>query len=188
MNEAAYILNLLKQGEKKGLQLLFKKYYRPLVLYALKFVRRQDIAEDIVQEVFIKFWEKKSFIAVDQHLRSYLYQAVHNHCLNSLEKNENRRITSIPDYGEWAEEEHLDDSEWNQKLEEIYREIRKLPPRTQEIFLAVLFKNKKYKEVAEELHISVNTVKTTIARAMITLKNNLKKKTYLFLLFIAKNL
>ena len=86
MNEAAYILNLLKQGEKKGLQLLFKTYYRPLVLYALKFVRRQDIAEDIVQEVFIKFWEKKSFIAVDQHLCSYLYQAVHNHCLNSLEK------------------------------------------------------------------------------------------------------
>ncbi|MBS1445527.1 MAG: RNA polymerase sigma-70 factor, partial [Odoribacter sp.] len=50
------------------------------------------------------------------------------------------------------------------------------------------FKNKKYKEVAEELHISVNTVKTTIARAMITLKNNLNKKTYLFLLFITKNL
>lgn len=58
MENMTEILDLLKRGEKKGLQLLFHKFYKPLVMYAMKYVHRQDEAEDMVQEVFIKFWEK----------------------------------------------------------------------------------------------------------------------------------
>lgn len=186
MDEMTEILNLLKQGEKKGLQRLFYKYYKPLVLYALKYVHRQDEAEDMVQEVFIKFWEKKSFTGVSVQLKSYLYQAVRNHCLNYLEKNRSHRLEHPALPIEKEEEETLDELKWNQRMEEIHREINRLSPRSREIFIAIVFQNKKYKQVAEELHISVNTVKTTFSRTMITLKNNLSKKTYLFLLFISK--
>lgn len=186
MDEMTEILNLLKQGEKRGLQRLFYKYYKPLVVYALKYVRRQDEAEDMVQEVFIKFWEKNSFRGVATQLKSYLYQAVRNHCLNYLEKNANYRLEHSPLPIEKEEDETLDEVKWNRRVEEIHREINHLSPRAREIFIAIIFQNKKYKQVAEELHISVNTVKTTFSRTMLTLKNNLSKKSYLFLLFIAK--
>ena len=177
MENMTEILDLLKRGEKKGLQLLFHKFYKPLVMYAMKYVHRQDEAEDMVQEVFIKFWEKNSFISVASQLKAYLYQAVRNHCLNYLEKNERIEIT---------EEEMSEEAIWNLRMEEIYQEINNLPPRSREIFIAIVFHNKKYKEIAGELNISVNTVKTILSRAMLTLKNNLNKKSYLFLLFIAK--
>ncbi|CCZ09724.1 MULTISPECIES: RNA polymerase sigma factor [Culturomica] len=186
MENMTEILDLLKRGEKKGLQLLFHKFYKPLVMYAMKYVHRQDEAEDMVQEVFIKFWEKNSFISVASQLKAYLYQAVRNHCLNYLEKNANHRLENSFERIEITEEEMSEEAIWNLRMEEIYQEINNLPPRSREIFIAIVFHNKKYKEIAGELNISVNTVKTILSRAMLTLKNNLNKKSYLFLLFIAK--
>ena len=138
MEEADKILVLLKQGDKHGLELLFRRFYRPLVMYALKFLPQQEEAEDVVQEVFIKFWERKRFDMIDHYLRSYLY----------------------------------------------HREVDRLPDRTREIFTAIVLNDKRYKEVAEDLGVSVNTVKTALSRALSALRSNLSEGAYLVVLLM----
>lgn len=85
MDEFDKILQLLKKGDRRGLELLFHHFYKPLVFYAMNFLVQQEEAEDAVQEVFIKFWEGKRFHAIKNSLRPYLYQSVRNYCLNLLE-------------------------------------------------------------------------------------------------------
>lgn len=184
MEEADKILVLLKQGDKRGLELLFRRFYRPLVMYALKFVPQQEEAEDIVQEVFIKFWEQQRFDMIDNYLRSYLYQSVRNRCLNMLESRAGITMQPMDLLLEFSDTEMPDEAEWNERIEEVYREVDKLPDRTREIFMAVVLNGKRYKEVAEDLGISVNTVKTSLSRALSTLRSNLNERTYLVLLLL----
>ena len=80
MDELDKILQLLKKGDRRGLELLFHHFYKPLVFYAMNFLAQQEEAEDAVQEVFIKFWEGKRFHAIKNSLRPYLYQSVRNYC------------------------------------------------------------------------------------------------------------
>ena len=184
MEEADKILVLLKQGDKRGLELLFRRFYRPLVMYALKFVPQQEEAEDIVQEVFIKFWEQQRFDMIDNYLRSYLYQSVRNRCLNMLESRAGITMQPMDLLLEFSDTEMPDEAEWNDRIEEVYPEVDKLPDRTREIFMAVVLNGKRYKEVAEDLGISVNTVKTSLSRALSTLRSNLNERTYLVLLLL----
>lgn len=188
MEEADIILDLLKKGEKKGLEMLFRRFYEPLVLYAYKFLREQSEAEDIVQEVFIRFWKRDKFIGIESYLRSYLYQSVRNACLNYL--TEKKGVTwggleSVRNMAEELPEENV----WLAHLEEIYRKIEELPLKTRSVFKGVILENKKYKQVADEQHISVNTVKTLLARALSTLRNQLSQSSFIlfFSLFIRKN-
>ncbi len=184
MEEADKILVLLKQGDKHGLELLFRRFYRPLVMYALKFLPQQEEAEDVVQEVFIKFWERKRFDMIDHYLRSYLYQSVRNRCLNIRESRAGITMKPVESLLEFSDTETPDDTEWNERIEEIYREVDRLPDRTREIFTAIVLNDKRYKEVAEDLGVSVNTVKTALSRALSALRSNLSEGAYLVVLLM----
>ena len=186
MKQTDEILAYLKQGDKRGFEILFQQFYRPLVMYAARLIGIRTEAEDIVEEVFIKFWEKSSFEMVDHNLRSYLYQSVHNHCLNLLEKNAPVKLESTDFLSDIPDSEMLDEAEWNARMDEIYREIDCLPVRTREIFVAVVLNGKHYQEVANELNISLNTVKKTLSRALATLRSNLSEKAHAcFILFLS---
>lgn len=184
MENADNILQLLKQGDKRGLELLFRHFYKPLVFYALKFLENKEEAEDVVQDVFVKFWEEKRFYAIENYLRSYLYQSVRNRCLNLIEARKGITVCITDETKQIAEVEYLDETEWNVRIDRIYQAIDRLPERTREVFLKIVLEEKQYKEVAEEFQISVNTVKTLLARGLATLRKELDEKTYLFLLFL----
>lgn len=169
----ALILDLLKSGDKSGLEILFKEFYRPLVIYASQFLSNTEDAEDLVQEVFIKFWETNRFLSINFQLRAYIYQSVRNSCLNWLDKKPRVILDPIESIPELTEELMLDESDWKIYMDEIYRKIEMLPPRTREIFKAIVLENKKYKDVASDLGISVNTVKTAMQRALSNLRTNL---------------
>jgi len=188
MEEADLILDLLKKGEKRGLECLFRKFYEPLVIYAYGFLNDQAEAEDAVQEVFIKFWNRKQFTDIQLYLRSYLYRSVRNHCLNQLENRRNKFAVSLERWKDFPEIAADDDSEWFRQLEDVYREIEKLPLRTRRIFSAVFLEGKKYKEVALEEEISVNTVKTLLQRGVAALKTNLSRKNFILLYIISKKI
>ena len=175
------ILQLLKNGEKKGLEMLFHEFYKPLVMYAYKFIGTQAEAEDIVQEIFVRFWEGNKFVAISAYLRSYLYQAVKNACLNRLDGLPRLNIYALEKVRELAEESSEEDLYWKTKVEEVYAEIDKLPPHTRKIFYAIMVENKQYKEVAEEFKVSVNTVKTLMSRALATLRRRLGDPLFFFL-------
>lgn len=184
MEESDIILNILKKGEKKGLELLFRKFYEPLVLYAYKFLREQSEAEDVVQEVFIKFWKRNKFADIEAYLRSYLYQSVRNSCLNRLEVRKGILAKNLKWRDEVATEEFPDETQWIAQLDLIYQEIEKLPLKTRLVFKAIVLENKTYKEVAEEQKISVNTVKTLFSRSLSTLRTHLNALSFIFFFFL----
>ena len=74
-----------KSLDKATFEQTYKTYYRPLCLYAQKIVGCEATAKDMVQDIFMNLWEKRENIDIDTSLKAYLYQGVHNKCLNHLE-------------------------------------------------------------------------------------------------------
>ena len=158
----------LKAGDKKAFEELFKKHYQAMVLYALNFPIRQEEAEDLVQELFIRFWERKSFFQIETNLQRYLYQTLRNDCINLTENARRKHFEHSVQIPELPMLEP--DNSQDEALEKIELAITQLPPKTREIFLRIIYQNQKYKEVAGELNISVNTVKTVLSRALFQLR------------------
>ena len=183
MEKADEILELLKKGDKRGLEMLFQHFYRPLVMFALKFLERQDEAEDVVQEVFIKFWEQQKFLSIDKYLRSYLYNTVKNRCLSIKEAMEGVTMEPVETLVDFPDTETPDEEEWEKKICQVREEVMALPERTRKVFLMIAVEDKSYKEVGDALGISVNTVKTALHRALTTLRGRLDKESFLHLWF-----
>lgn len=169
------ILELLKSGDYSGLEQLFKLFYRPLVMYARQFIPGVEDSEDIVQDVFVRFWESKSYEQVNENIRAYMYRSVRNACLNHLKSHAQFQFDSLDGISETMFGHFPDESDWDDHIREIHTKIDQLPPRTREIFISIVLESKKYKEVAEQMNVSVNTVKTTLSRAMKFLRTDLSK-------------
>ena len=82
-----YILELFQTSPKEAFRLLFDAYHMKLCIYAVQLTDSFEMAEDIVQDFFIYFWEKKYYLKINQNLRYYLYLSVRNAAINALQKN-----------------------------------------------------------------------------------------------------
>lgn len=157
---------------------LFKQYSKPLFYYAAKFVD-DEAARDIVQDVFVKLWANQS-ITIKQSLNALLFTMIRNSCLQHLEKQKVRSK-----YAESAklklqekelrfymeEKTSLLEQELENKLNEV---LDNLPDRCRQIFTMSRFENKKNKEIAEELDISVKAVEKQITKALATIRTEMK--------------
>ena len=151
--------------------ILFKRYYRPLCLYAAHYLKG-DIAasEDIVQDCFVKLWQQEAKRDITDK-RAFLYSTVRNACIDTL-RRQHPEMTSIDpsDLEEViSDEEAVDRSEQEAKVWEI---IDALPDRCREVFLMAKRDGMTYNEIAEALNISVKTVEHQISKAMKKLRNN----------------
>lgn len=168
------ILQNLKKGDEKAYKELFDLYYIPLCIYSLKYCYCYDVAEDIVQDLFIKFWNEKLYLKIDNTISPYLFKAVKN---NSLQfQKSNPHTDEINDYLYKViegDEEEIDMESLEREKEKLYQEIEKLPEKSREIFKAIVLDNLRYKEVANQFDISVNTVKTQYSRALSKLRESL---------------
>ena len=171
------ICRLWTAGDWRGMELMFRVYYKRLVVYADTFVQDMQLAEDIVQELFITLWEKgKKKDLQSSSLSSFLLVSVRNRCYHRLEKKDILRHTldlkevvyRLLEYSWFRYNEKHDHI-----ITRILSEIEKLPPRSQEIMLAVFVDGLKYREVAEKYHISLSTVKTLLGNAVRKLKKEL---------------
>jgi len=170
-------------GERRteAYRILYENYYKSLVVYAMKFVSDEDVAGDIVQELFVSIWEKRLEFSSPLSFKSYLYTSVKNACLNHLNHKEveNRYAESV--LGGPIDEA----TDFEIEEEEIYRQllltIEKLPPRCREIFEKHL-EGKKNSEIAELYQISLETVKTQKKRAIKFIREQLTPSAFLFVL------
>ena len=175
MEQADRILELLRQGDKCGLELLFRSFYRPLVMYALKFVVHQEEAEDIVQEVFLRFWESKSKFENHYALKSFLYHCVQHAALNYLEKlhvreKANRRLgAKLPE-----EEDVFCFQVETDVFEEIFAAVEELPGECKRIFKMSYIEMLDIKTICEQLDVAESTVKTQRQRAKKYLRDRLQ--------------
>ncbi len=167
---------MTKIMEITSVEQLFDKYYNVLCNFALSFVNDDDLAEDIVQETFVKFWETSKNKDIKESAKSYLYMMVKNRCLNHIEHLGSRdkyklHIESTSDLS--VVEEDIDVFERKEKL---YQAIEELPESRKKIIQLSCVDGLKYSEIAEDLGISKNTVKTQISLAYKYLRSCLDAK------------
>ncbi len=166
------ILNMLKNNEQQGFDELFKRYYKPLVVFGNKYMQDSLATEDIVQEVFVKFWNKKLFLTLkSERISTFLFSMVRNQCINELKKKD--VLLDAIDIATLniAEKEILTLS--TRELDKIHESIELLPEQTRKVIECILLQNMKYKEAAEELGVSVNTVKTLLKIGITKLRDSL---------------
>lgn len=174
----------IKEGDRKSFESIFRMYYGDLCAYSNKITEDSDKSQEVVQEVFIKFWEKNQKINISHSIKAYLFRAVHNTALNSLKKRKNEE--RFPEGMEISEEPNFDFSiiDDNEILKEkIYQAIEELPVQCKKIFILNKIEELKYKEVAEKLDISVRTVETQVRRANMKLREILKDHAPLIIFF-----
>jgi RNA polymerase sigma-70 factor (family 1) len=170
------ILQRYKKDNRKGIRAAFEKYYDDLCIYAANISGDLPSAEDIVQTVFIRCWQEKSFSSIKTSLKSYLYISVRNGCINHLKKQQAHRYSDLTELTGYDTNDSSDSTEQRSDpllINELNKAIDKLPEKCRKVFLLVVLQSKSYKEAASELSISVNTVKTQISRAMIKLRQAL---------------
>ncbi len=174
-NKLDIILEKLKAGDEKFYRGIFLEYYPPLTYYANKMINDLDVAKEIVQEVFVRIYEKRYALHIDTSFKSYLYKAVYNSCLNHINHINIRDHHHQIIRDDLTEFSSVVDDEMNRnELEHrIYSEIEKLPGQCRKIFKMNRFDGLSNHEIAEQLHLSKRTVETQISKAMKTLRKKL---------------
>jgi len=163
------ILPTSDQGVEDLFERVFKSHFKSLHAYACTIIRDAEPAEEIVQNVFLKLWEKKAEITIRENTSAYLYRAVHNESLNYL-----RHLKVRSDYQSYAMRQHKQTEqekpaekvvmgELEKKLEIALRE---LPEQCRTIFQLSRFEDLKYKEIADRLGLSVKTIENQMGKAL----------------------
>lgn len=184
MQEEKKIIELLQQRDPHCMYLLFKLYYKPLCIYALKYLPSFEDAEDIVQEIYTSFWDKKQGTLFTGSLCSYFFGSVRKACIEYARLH-NRIVWIEPtaQYTDFSEEtEFFLQEEQELRHRQLKEALDRLPEKCRLVFIAIVLDNLQYKEVAEMMHISINTVKTQYARALKLLRNMLDHIIFTLLL------
>ena len=157
---------------KSEFDILFEKYYERLVLFAEGYVGDLKTAEDMVQDVFLALLSRKDLKNVE-YSRSYLYSCVKNGCVDYLRKLKITDPLDVKLFDAAYYTGDFDVLEQEKLICRVEEEIEKLPEQCRKVFEAIVLKDMKYKEAAEQLNLSVNTIKTHLARAIKQLRTSL---------------
>lgn len=177
-------ISLSNQNEA-AFEKVFKTYFKGLHAFAYTFVKDDVMAEEIVQNVFFRIWEKKEQLQIDDSLKSYLYRSVHNESLNHI-KHLKVKTSFQLQYSGNMESSNQDAS--NQMIAteletEIEKAINELPQQCRIIFQMSRFEQLKYQQIADQLNISIKTVENQMGKALKVMRSKLIE--YLpFLLFM----
>ena len=181
----------INQGNKQGFELLFKTYYAPLTLFARSYIPDQDDCEEIVQDFFLKLWENRTRITITLSVKSYLFSSIRNRCLNYIKHQKIKQGYQLEMMNAPFDERQTANYFMEIDLiEKINNCIEALPSRRKEIFLLSREHGLKYREIADQLGISIKTVETQMGQALKELRENLKDFKHLlisFLLTLPKN-
>ena len=165
----------MKPDERQSLdattfEQLFRELYQDLFFHACRFIYRRDIAEELVQDTFVKLWENRQKLHIQSSYKAYLFQAVRNQCLNYLKSNWHKMTdaeTEIDALPLVAPAEEKDEA-----LGLLLRKgIEQLPEKCRTIFLLSRQAGLTYDEIATELQVSKETVKSQIKIALQKLRN-----------------
>jgi RNA polymerase sigma-70 factor (ECF subfamily) len=174
----------LRAGERTALQSIFDEQYQPVCQAIFRFVQDPGLTEDLAQEVFVRFWEKREQISIDSNLGAYLRRMAVNEALAYVRKKTRFQADELPVHlpGHFAAsaDQALEASELAQR---ITLAIQSLPPRCQAIFQLSRFENKTYQEIADQLDISIKTVENQMGKALKILREQLGDYLAVLLLF-----
>lgn len=171
----------IQQKDRKIFYILYQQYYAALVVFAMKYLKDRESAEDTVQEIFILLWERGGEFNSLEKLIHFLYLSVRNRCINvlkhrSIQQKYDQYCQTISQEEKNIEEEIIQ----QEILRILWQLIEELPPRCQEVFLLHM-DGRKNEEIASALEIAIDTVKNQKKKAIEILRKRMGK---LFILFI----
>lgn len=183
MSESQDILQQLKsKGDKKAYAKFYHKYYTDLVSWSNSIVCNVEAAEDIVQDFFVVFLERKKYNAVLSNLQSYVFRAVRNASINYLKRQE--KLIRNTDILHDKVAANVDVAAM-QDAQIVYMAINELSEKSRAVFNLCCVQGYTYNEAAKELNISINTVRTHMSRAFKFLRKRLESP-HLFLLLLSR--
>lgn len=180
--------NLIK-GNEKAYAFLINTYHEKLFVYAMSLTNDRDMAQDIVQNVFVKTWTFREKLKSNFPIQSFLYKTAYNEFINQYHKNQSVSILEKT-YAEALQEviENTEESFLTNKIELVNKEIEKLPAKCKQVFLLSRKEGLTNIEIAEYLSISIKSVEGHITKAFSIIRKELKEKIsqILFIFFKQK--
>lgn len=180
-------LNIVHRWDDSSLQLLYRHFYKALVAFAIQAVETQESAEEIVQDIFVKTWQKRNTFKSSATLKAYLYNGVRNECISHLRRQQTaqERIRQFEkDYHQlqMGTEESMAGSlpHREEAIRQLLLAIDSLPPKLRELFLLAI-RGKNSEDIAQEMGITLQTVKKQRQRGLERLRKELGKKPMLLL-------
>jgi RNA polymerase sigma-70 factor (ECF subfamily) len=170
------LIKAIRDGNTAVFRQVFDTCYESLCRYAFTIVKDFDQAEDIVQSIFMKLWERREDLDIRTSVRSYLFRSVYNQCINHLEhrvikKKYDSSIQNSPNRDEQPPDVFPRELEDN-----IRKAVDNLPPQCRTIFIMSRYEELRYPEIAVKLGISENTIQNQVCKALKILREELKDR------------
>lgn len=166
----------IQKISRKDFELLFRTHYNDLCAYANVYLKDLDAAEELVQEVFYKLWNKRESIEINSSMQSYLFRSVRNSSLNLIKHINIREEYKVHNEREmtYSELENYDQVEASELEQKISKAIEAMPAERKKIFILSRYDGLKYGEIAEKLSISPKTVENQMGKALKHMREHLK--------------
>ena len=170
------LITQIKKGDIKAFEQLFRLYYSSLCWYATSIVGNRETAEEIIEELFYTIWKEKERLNIFRSVKSYLYTATWNGCLQyhrqrkKYEEMQKKMQQTTPTCTSSPEEE----AEFEELQKVIDKCLNQMPERCRHIFLLHRDEGLKYTEIATRLDISVKTVEANISKALALLRKEIE--------------
>ncbi|MCA5006320.1 RNA polymerase sigma factor [Sphingobacterium bovistauri] len=188
-----YLIAKLVQSDHHAFEYIFNMYYPRICIYALQFTTENAQAEDIAKEAFIRIWKAKTVFKSIEHLKNTLYQSARQIATNYQVANQrsiNREL--IYQMNQEQHEEHaMHNIIYTEVMSELYNAIQKLPEQAKNVIISTYLEGKSNQEVAQEMSLSLQTVKNYKLRGIKQLRQLLSSEIYILLIatnfFLEKN-
>ena len=168
------LIQATQSGDESAFDVLFRRYYAPLCRYARSLTDGDmAAAEDMVQQVFVKFWETRSSLNVQWSVKAYLYKMVHNRGLNRIRDAKTEERFKTHHASRMSEQFDHQPGAAKELSERIQKALEALPTECRRVFELSRFEELKYREIAEQLGISIKTVETQMGKALRLMRTEL---------------
>lgn len=172
------VIKAIADRDKRLFEAFYKKYYKQLFALAYRYVGEQEAAEEIVHDVFITIWNKAEQLNVQQSMKSYLFKSIVNAALNYIKKEKldaQKRQVYMKVMDESAEVDPADDAE-SDLLKSLEEALDLLPAKCKEVMYLSRFGKLKQQEIADQMDISIKTVKNHLTYGFQKLREHIEKR------------
>jgi RNA polymerase sigma-70 factor (ECF subfamily) len=179
-------IRCFQNGEEKGFNFFFREYYAALCYFSFQIINNRQVAEEIADETLMKLWERHTDFNNALSIKSFLYTTARNTSLNWLreQKRYHKRVNELAYLRSETDVPVLHKIVEAELYREIHLSLKTLPPKCRQIFQMLFVEGKDYRQIAEELNLSINTIRSQKARALLLIRQRIAFSVLIFLFLL----
>ncbi len=179
------LIERLRQGDENALKLIYDLYWEPLFIYAFNLLKKREVSEDIIQEVFIKIWEKRNSLQIKTTLKGYLFTCVLHKVYDTFRKDNGVFSAAVfENFDKKIQNANPESKLIYKELEaQIHTAVNLLPEKCKAVFVLSRENQLSHKEISKQLNISTKSVEAYITKALKILRPTLTNISNIVILF-----